>query len=305
MAAGETLKSLKPRFGAGRFVEANGARMHYARLGQGKPLVMVHGWPEFWLTWRHNLPVLARHFDVIAPDLRGFGESRSLDRPPDAPLTPSQIADDLAALLDVLGVEQAGFVAHDIGANAMQTFARVHPQRVAGLFFFNCPHPGIGRRWADAESLPETWYQYFNQVPFAPAMVGQSREACRLYLGYVLARWSHDPACFAEDLDLWVDNFMTPGALDGGFAWYKGVDAARRALVRDGPPDLPRIDHPTRVLWGGSDKVLRPEWIDTLPDTFSDLQVAVLPNAGHFVHYEAPAAANEAVLAFFREGVFG
>lgn len=301
MAPGETLETLKPRFGADRFVETNGVRIHYARMGQGQPLVLVHGWPEFWLTWRHNLPILAPHFDVIAPDLRGFGESRSLDRAADAPLTPSQIADDLAALLDVLGVEQAGFVAHDVGANAMQAFARAYPQRVAGLFFFNCPHPGIGRRWADSESLPETWYQYFNQLPLAAAMVGQSRESCRLYLGYILAHWSHDPACFAADLDLWVDNFMAPGALEGGFAWYRGVDAARRALVRAGPPDLPRIDRPTRVLWGASDKVLRPEWVDTLPDTFSDLRVDVQPNAGHFVHYEAPDAANDAILAFFRE----
>lgn len=298
--AASRLQALKRRFGAGNYVEANGARFHYAEMGDGEaPLVLLHGWPEFWLTWYRNLPVLAERHRVLAVDIRGFGESRSLDCPADAPLMPQVIAEDLAAVLTALGIERAGFVSHDVGANAMQAFARTWPERVAGLFFFNCPHPGIGRRWADAESIPEIWYQTFNQLDLAPRLVGYNRDTCALYFRWILAHWSHDPDCFAEDADLWVENFMAPGALEGGFAWYKGVDSARRALMRDGPLELPRIEAPTRVLWGASDPVLKPEWVDSLPDTFADLQAEVLPEAGHFVHYERPDVANREMLRFF------
>ncbi len=294
------LEAMKARYGAGNHVEANGARFHYARMGDhGPTLILLHGWPEFWLTWYRNLPVLAEYYRVIALDMRGFGESRSLDRPADAPLTPQTIADDVAAFMDALEIDRAGFVSHDVGASAMQAFARTWPERVAGLFFFNCPHPGIGRRWADAESIPEIWYQTFNQLDLAPRLVGYNRDTCALYFRWVLAHWSHDPACFEGDAELWVENFMAPGALEGGFAWYKGIDSARRALMREGPPELPKIAAPTRVLWGASDPVLKADWVDTLPDSFSDLAVDVLPEAGHFVHYERADAANREMLRFF------
>lgn len=300
MMAAETLETLKADLGGGNFLQANGARFHYARLGEGPPLILVHGWPEFWLTWRHNIPALSQSFHVIAPDIRGFGDSKSLDRPASAPLTPEQVSDDLAALMDGLGIEKAGFVSHDVGAYGVQAFVRAHPDRVAGLYFFNCPHPGIGRRWADADSLPETWYQYFHQLPLAAQMVGRNREACRLYIGHFLSHWSHDPHTFDGDLDLWVDAFMGEGVIEGGFAWYKGVAAARRRMVRDGPPDLPKIHHPTRVFWGQFDPLFRLEWMDTLADTFSDLAADVCPEAGHFVHYEQPGLANEDMSIFFK-----
>lgn len=295
----ETLDDLKVKYGAGNYLEANGCRFHFARMGKGPPLLLVHGWPEFWLTWRHNLPDLSEKFDVVAPDLRGFGGSRSLDRLPGAALTPQQISDDLAAFMDALSIEQAGFVSHDVGAQGVQAFARNHPDRVTAMYFFNCPHPGIGRRWADADRLPETWYQYFNQLPLAAELVGHNRETCRLYIGHILSHWSHDPHTFDADLDHWVDNFMQPAALEGGFAWYKGVDAARRDLIRNGPPKLPVIPHRTRVLWGEFDPILPTEWMDTLPSIFSDLDAEICRSTGHFVHYEAPKTVNADIIRFF------
>ena len=98
----------------------------------------------------------------------------------------------------------------------------------------------------------------------------------------------------------WVDNFMQPGVLQGGFDWYIGYGAERLRVMRDGAPSLPPIPHPARVLWGGSDKVLKAEWSDRLGDTFSDVEVTVVPEAGHYLHYERPDLANREMLAFFR-----
>jgi pimeloyl-ACP methyl ester carboxylesterase len=283
-------------------VKANGLEIHYSRHGSGAPIVLLHGWPEFRRTWRKNVEPLSAGFDVIAPDLRGFGGTRRLDGAVDGQIAPPLLAEDLAAFLDALGLGRIGLVSHDVGAGAAQAFALRWPERLSGLFFFNCPYPGIGKRWADADQIPEIWYQTFNQQPWAPALVGASRQTCRTYISHFLSHWSHDPRTFDEDLEAWVDNFMQPGALAGGFAWYKGVDAPRRALMRSGPPpEKLLIATPTRVLWGASDPVLRAAWTDRLPDYFSDIEVSIAPEAGHFVHYERPELANAAIVRFFED----
>lgn len=286
---------------ASRFIDADGLRVHLLEAGDGPPLVLLHGWPEFSRTWRKNIPALASRFRVLAPDLRGFGDTDKALPSGASGLTPEILAGDLAALLDALGLERVGIVAHDVGAYAAQAFARSRPERVFGLFFFNFPYPGIGRRWAGPDSVPEIWYQSFNALPWSAALVGSSREACRLYIGHFLRHWAADPRAFDEDLDAWIDNFMKPGNLAGGFAWYAGAQPARLALIRDGAPAMEKIKAPTRVLWGEKDPVLRVEWVDRLPDYFADVSVATAPDCGHFVHYENPELANAAVIEFFSE----
>ena len=111
-----------------RHLEANGIGIHYVRHGVGPPLVLLHGWSEFWYTWRKNLPVLAREFDVVAPDLRGFGDTNKpvLPDPPKSLL--GNLVEDLRALVDSLGIERFGVVSHDVGAYMGQGFAWKYPE---------------------------------------------------------------------------------------------------------------------------------------------------------------------------------
>jgi pimeloyl-ACP methyl ester carboxylesterase len=133
--------------------------MHYWREGRGSTLLLLHGWPEFCRTWRRLIPLLAAGFDLIAPDFRGFGDTEKPDPGPTDAMTVDVLAEDMRALLDALGLDRpVGFVSHDVGAYVTQVFARRWPERAAGLFFFNCPYPGIGRRWAEPEHLKEIWY---------------------------------------------------------------------------------------------------------------------------------------------------
>src|SRR3982751_2769716 len=97
-------------------VQANGAAFHVATLGAGRPLLLLHGWPEFWLTWEPVMTRLADRFTLYAPDLRGFGDSDK----PGGPHGPDQHAADMLALMDVLGLKQAGIVGHDVGGGLMQ-----------------------------------------------------------------------------------------------------------------------------------------------------------------------------------------
>ena len=163
-------------------VRANGATFHVARLGGGRPLLLLHGWPEFWLTWEPVMMRLADRFTLYAPDLRGFGDSDK----PDGPFGADQQAADMLALLDALGLAQAGIIGHDVGGALMQPLAGLAPERISGLFFFDFVYPGIGARMAEPERLNNIWYQSFHQMEMAPDLVGMSRESCRLYIGHFL-----------------------------------------------------------------------------------------------------------------------
>ena len=280
-------------------VPANGIALHLARTGSGRPLMLLHGWPEFWLTWAPCMRRLAERFQLHAPDLRGFGDSDKPTQGPSRDAGPDVHAADVLALMDQLQLRRVGIVAHDVGAYVAQALAREHPESIAGLFFFNCPYPGIGRRWAEAGHLIEIWYQSFHQMPWAAKLVGSSRAACRAYIGHFLRHWAHDAHAFDSDLEAWVDNFMKPGNLQGGFDWYLSVAASRLAVIREEAPRLPRIELPTRVLWGRHDPILKAEWTDRLPEYFRDPEITIAEDAGHFVHYETPDRASAAIAEFY------
>jgi pimeloyl-ACP methyl ester carboxylesterase len=282
-------------------VESNGAEIHYVRHGAGFPLVLLHGWPEFWYVYRKNIPALADWYDVVAPDLRGFGDSakRPLPDPPGDLL--KELVEDLRGLVDALGFGRFGVVSHDVGAYVAQGFARKYPERLAGLFFFNCPYPGIGDRWVEPDSVNEIWYQSLHLQPWATSLVGENRRTCETYFRHFLDHWAHEPGLFDGDLDAWVDNFMKPGNLQGGFDWYIATNDSRIKLIRDGAPEMPKIEVPARFLWGESDPVVKARWADRLGDYFADYSFEAPPRAGHFVHYERPGLANREISAFFED----
>jgi pimeloyl-ACP methyl ester carboxylesterase len=282
-----------------RRLEANGIGIHYVRHGVGPPLMVLHGWPEFWFVWRKNIPALAERFDVIVPDLRGFGESDKpvLPEPPGRLL--DELVEDLRGLANALTIEEFGIVSHDVGSFVAQRFAARYPERILGLFFFNCVYPGIGRRWLEPESVVEIWYQSFHQQPWAADLVGSSRKACAIYLKHFLDHWADEPGVFDEDFEVWVDNFMRPGNLRGGFDWYVGVGEARMQMMREGAPDLPKIEPPAYFLWGENDPILKVRWADRLGDYFTTFELEPAPGTGHFVHYERPGLVNGRITQFF------
>ncbi|MGH3087747.1 MAG: alpha/beta fold hydrolase [Rubrobacteraceae bacterium] len=281
------------------YVEANGIRIHYVRHGVGMPLILLHGWPEFWYVYHKNIPALSENFDVIVPDLRGFGDTEKpgLPDPPEALL--DLMSEDLRALVDTLGISRFGVVSHDVGSFIAQSFARAHPERLTGLFFFHCVYPGIGRRWLEPDSVKEIWYQSFNQKPWAADIVGMNRDSCRTYIKHFLDHWAAEPGLFDDDIEMWVDNFMKPGNLQGGFDWYVGINEARTKMWRHGAPEMARIEVPTRFFWGAKDPLIKIEWADRLGEYFSDFSLEPAPEAGHFVHYETPEAANREISDFF------
>lgn len=286
---------------SGRTLETDELVINYARGGAGHPVLFLHGWPEFNRTWLHSMPVLAEQFDCVAPDLRGFGRTVSkVGRTAEG--TPLQkLGQDVLDLADGLGLERFSIVSHDVGSYVAQQVAHLAPTRISALFFFNCAYPGIGKRWGEFGHFPETWYQQFHQKGFAADLVGSSREACRIYFRHFLTHWSHQKAAFDPYLEEWVDNFLRPGNLQGGFDWYIGISHMRRRMMSEGALAVAPITTPAYFLWGAHDPVLRFDFADKLGDYFTHFTLEKAEAGGHFTHFELPALANARMLAFLEK----
>lgn len=284
-----------------RTIEVDDLDVRYWDEGQGRPLLLIHGWPESCLSFRKNIPDLARRFRVLAPDIRGFGRTRRRDGVVDQLINGDVVGRDLIAFLDVLGIkEPVGLVSHDVGSNVAQHLARTWPDRIGDLFFFNCSYVGIGKRWSEPEQLLVMWYQFFHQMPWVEKLVGHSRENCRIYLTELIRGWTAQRDAFDQaDIDDFVDDLMHSGGLKGGLAWYRGLLPLRLRMMKEGPISLPVIPHRTHFLWGRHDPILRVEWTDQLGTYFANHTVTFADEAAHFVHYEAPEEANRTMLRFF------
>jgi len=275
-----------------RKVFVNGITMHVAEAGAGPALLLLHGWPEFWFTWAKVMPHLATNFRVIAPDLRGFGATDKIPAGHSDQMTADTHAADLLALMDALELPQAGLVAHDIGAMIAQHLIRLAPARIEKFLAFDCPYPGIGRRWIEGGQLKRSWYMWFHQTKLALELVGFSRETVAIYLRYCLIGGAANKHAFDDNFDAFVDNMMAPGNLQGGFNWY--ISHARPV-----PPPTTPITIPTKILWPERDAVFPVAWMDRLGEFFSDLDASVFPGAGHFPHQEMPEKAAEQIAKFF------
>ena len=278
-----------------RTITAAGAKFHVAVEGAGPALLLLHGWPEYWRTWEPVMQRLAGRFTLVAPDLRGFGAS---DKPADT-WGAAEHAADMLALLDAMALDRVGVVGHDVGGAVMQPLARLAPARLTGLLFFDFVYPGVGARMGTPDRLSEIWYQSFHQMDFAPALVGFSRETCRTYFGSMIRHWSHRKDAFDAVLEDWIDNFMTPGNLAGGFAYYRAAHAGRIAVMQGTAPALPPIAVPTCVRWAEHDPLFPYAWTDRLGETFTNLDLAMFEGVGHFPHMEDTDRATAEIARFF------
>ncbi|UQR66642.1 alpha/beta hydrolase [Bradyrhizobium sp. C-145] len=270
-----------------------------ARFGKGRRLLLLHGWPEFWLVWRPVMERLGLEFELIAPDLRGCGDTGKPFPGPDATATADRHAGDMFGLMDALDIKRFGVVGGDLGAYVAQAMSHRAPERLEGSFYFCTPYPGLGFRYGQPSHLIEVWYQYLQQLPWAAELVGSSREACRIYFRHFLDHWSGDnPKVFSDLLEAYVDNFMKPGNIQGGFDWYLSSAPNRRLWLEGKLPPKPPINVPTRFLWGRRDPLILPNWSDRLGEYWTNYSLD-FADAGHYVHAEVPDVAAREIRAFF------
>ncbi len=277
-------------------IRVDGGEVHVARVGSGFPLLLLHGWPEFWFTWEPVMMKLSQHFEVIAPDLRGFGDSSK----PGGPFTSKQHAQDLLAILDHFDFSWVGIVSHDVGGAVAQALAHSQPDRIQGLFFFDFLHPGIGDRFFAVDRLINVWYMFFQRTPFAVDLVTATPASIREYFSFFLRDWAYKKDCFDDVLGVFLENFAKPGNVAGGFDYYKAA-MPPRTNPKDGiaPPAPPPILLPTCVRWSQYDKLFDYAWTDTLPQFFPNLDLRQFDDVGHFPHRENPDQAAAYITEFF------
>ena len=281
------------------YATINGLRYHYVREGSGPPLLLVHGWPGFWYEWHLNIKTLAQRFEVVAPDMRGYGYSDKPDLPPEEGYTDEVMAKDLRALVEHLGFQKVNAVSHDFGSVWTQRFVRENPQLVDRLVFFQPAYPGIAGRFMTPDRYGEIWYMFFHQLPLAEELVGSSRKATEIYLRDRLSHWSYDKSLWTdEEIERYVDAFSQPGALRGGFNCYR---AMFRTMGRALQGDL-TIGAPTLVLWADSDPIFPAAWSDQLPAFFPNVTRRTVPRCGHWVQREKPELFHREVGEFLNAG---
>ncbi len=278
-----------------REVEANGLRFHVVEKGKGPLVLLLHGFPEFWYSWRHQIEALAdAGFRPAAPDQRGYGLS---EKPPGvAAYSIDKLAADAAGLVRALGAESAFVVAHDWGGALAWHLPLLHPGLVRKLAILNAPHPAAFRRSlrSSAAQRKKSRYILFFQLPWLPER--KIRENGFALLEKMLRRDPVRPGAFSgEEIARYKEALGRPGALTAALNWY-------RAALRH-PPRLPKgartIDVPTLVVWGEKDRYLGPELTQGLERWVPDLSVERLPDASHWVQADAPGRVNELLIRFF------
>ena len=198
----------------------DGRQIHVAEVGQGHPLVFVHGWPEFWKSWLPVVNLLKSNYRCIMPCLYGFGLSDKPDKINNS-IDADFHASDINFIVKKLSSNRPILIGHDVGSYVLQSIGHKTPKDFSGLIFFNCPTASVGRAWVNDGHVNEIWYQSFHLTDLALKLVGFNQDTIRLYIEYFLKHWSYNKSAFELVLDDWVENFSQPNALIGGFSWYK------------------------------------------------------------------------------------
>lgn len=272
-----------------------GVRIHYVRQGHGNPVILLHGWPGFWYDWRHVIPGLAQHADVITPDFRGYGDSEKPDLLPVEGYNPNVLALDIISLINQLNVTGIVLAAHDIGATVAQTIAKLAPEKIKSLVLLNPPYPGIGSRRFDPAVQGEFWYQHFHHLDWAERLVGYDRHTVEMYLSHFYHHWmGKKEALRAQEFQYIVDVYAREEAFKWSIAYYRARAGARTKEAAALAPSM-KINIPTQVLWGTADPVILSSWSDRLHEYFEQVNLELLEDIGHFAPIEAPEQVIRAV----------
>jgi len=268
-------------------------RLHYVTAGDGPPVVLLHGWPQTWYEWRHVIPALAEHHRVIAPDLRGLGDSSR----PEGGYDKKTVAGDVWELVDSeLGQTRFQLVGHDWGGPTAYALAAAHPEVVTGLVIIDVVIPGDG---GDFSQGGRRWHHQFHMTPDLPEALILGRE--EIYLRWFYRTFGHRPDAISEnDIAEYLRTYAQPDAMRAGFEYYRALprDAADNAEI------VARFKLPMPVLaiggGGGRGRGAEPE--QSLRRVATNVRGEIIGACGHWVPEEQPERLARLLLTFFANG---
>jgi epoxide hydrolase 4 len=292
-------------------VRTNGVRLHCVVDGDGPLVLLLHGFPECWYSWRYQIAALAPRFRVVAPDLRGYNES---EKPAGvAAYAMSELVGDVDGLIRAFGEREAAIVGHDWGGAVAWHVAMERPALTRRLAVLNCPHPAIMMQHlrGNLRQLARSWYIFFFQIPWLPEFLLGLGHASAIGRAFRTATVRRD-AISDEDIQRLRDAAMHSGALRGALNYYRAAFRDRgNAALLPGPirrflygdeelptprrtlEDWPKIAAPTLLIWGEQDIALGTELTAGMEPLFTGpFEIRFIPDSGHWVQQEQPALVN-------------
>ncbi len=275
-------------------IQANGIRQFVVEAGEGPPVVLLHGFPETNYAWRHQIPVLAEHYRVIAPDLRGYGET-------DKPATgydKRNMAMDIRELISALGLPKIALVGHDRGARVATRFAKDHPELVDRLVVMDNVPTRIVARNLNAAIAKSYWFFLFHLVPDLPEALIAGRE--HIWLRHFFSDWTYDPSTISgEAFDTYVRAYQAPGAVRGAMADYR---ANAQDIAQDLADAEVKIGCPVMALWGNDFHAVGRlfDMAKVWAEMADDLVAYPIEKCGHLPQEEQPEIVNRLLLDFLK-----
>jgi pimeloyl-ACP methyl ester carboxylesterase len=269
----------------------NGIQLHYVIGGKGEPVVLLHGWPETWYSWRYVMPDLAKNYTVIVPDLRGLGDS---SKPPSG-YDGKTLAEDVHQLVTQLGFKSIFLVGHDIGTQVAYSYAVAHPTEVKKLAVMELTIPGF----VPAGRMP-LWWVIFHQTPDIPEALVQGKEM--MYLSWFFHNLPFNPAAITqEDINEYVSHYSAPGGIHAGFEHYR---AFPQDAIQNQNYSKTKLTMPVLALGGGyiptfGGNITMPTVIYGMKILAQNVTGITVPNSGHYIPEEQPKFLVDQLFKFF------
>lgn len=275
------------------YAELDDVLMHYVSCGSGPVILLLHGWPQSWYEWRHIMPRLGSRFQVVAPDLRGLGDTSR----PATGYEKQAVAADLWQLMRHLQVDEFFLVGHDWGGPTAFALTIAHPEAVRRLAILDVVIPGDGG--AGFSQAGRRWHHAFQMTPDLPEALTHGRE--REYLGWFYREFAYRPDAIGEDdITEYLRTYTQPGAMRAGFEFYRALPQDiidnRDAIAKTGKLGMPVLALGGSKAWGRGTEVL-----ESLQRVATDVRGEVVPECGHFIPEEQPSYLAERLLEFFLE----
>ncbi|XP_046366749.2 epoxide hydrolase 4-like [Haliotis rufescens] len=282
-----------PDLGTHGYVHLEEVKIHYVAQGdETKPLMLfVHGFPEFWYSWRYQLREFKKDYRVVAIDLRGYGDS---DKPSGiSNYNISKMVADLKQLIPALGYKSCVLVAHDWGGAIAWTFTAMHPELVDKLIMMNCPPLDAFRSYMEKSlaQFKKSWYVFFFQVPFLPEWSLRLNDMWALE-GILTGR-QYGVTTEIDEIEAYKYAFSRPGVATASINYY-------RALTRFPPSKTPKISCPVLTIWGCKDAFLE-KALGAAGNTVADnYTVKYIEEASHWVMMDTPDQVNKHMTEFLK-----
>ncbi|CAI0942126.1 alpha/beta fold hydrolase [Serratia ficaria] len=270
----------------------NGVRLHYVMAGSGEPLVLLHGFPQTWREWHQMIPTLAKTFTVIAPDLRGFGDSDK----PSTGYDKRTVAEDIYQLVHHLGFEDINLVGHDIGMMVAYEYASAHPNEVSKLAMLEAGLPGLGlEALFDSAAFPQFYHFGFFRAPGLAEALVAGRE--KMFITDFIRHLAYDTyAVTDEDLNEYAERLSAPGALRASFEHYRAFDIDAINNQQNAQTKLPMP-----VLAVGGQYCMGDQMGLIMAPLADNVQSVVIERSGHWLTEEQPEQLTSVLVDFFAQ----